>query len=896
LRLRPLLPLAAIVVAGCALGLGQAIIGTALLRAALLRSVALPLPVLQLVAVFWLGLILWLCKRRPASRASLLTSVCALCATCALLAAQRSTPPADDISQWVRSNPATSTASRMTAQKRLAVTISGWVADHPQRSDFGIEFPLQCDEVTSTQNKIDTIRTQGRAWMQLPVEAESATAFQVGDAVIAQAELADLPHAGNIGERSRQARYILESCWSMARVRKVEDVRVVQRGTRYALQRHIAALRQRLMTHYETALAAPGDPARGMTEPGTASGVATSQTARPYAHATAQLLVAMVFGEGGLQQSLPRLTRDQFRAAGLSHLLVASGTQVAFLGALLIGTARWLRLRHGWLLLLVVPTLMLYAMLAGGASSIWRATVAGVCVAWALLLGRDTDGVSLWSLSLIILLLIEPMQLHDLGFQLTFAATWGLLVLAPALRPRLERIAGAGWLAQLAALSLGAQLAATPLLLYHFGRMSLVGLGANFIAVPLAAVLVTGGLVGLVVPWANALNYLLVRFMDGVATVAARAPGAQTEAPPLPLLWTIGCYALLVLALLPGQWNQRWNELDASTRLTILRHQFISWWQRKRQTMGFRPQSALVCLALVCTAYSVWRTVASRNAPLRVTVLDVGQGESIVVQSPSGRTVLIDGGTRGDEGRGEVGRSVIVPYLQSMGIQQIDAMVLTHADSDHCNGLPAVLREVPVRLAIDGAAAHDEMLGAPSTRAIDQRDSGAADMGSVADYAAVKRLWCERGVPVHAARAGQKLQLGDGIVLTVVAPLSPPLRGENNNGAVLRLDHGAVSMLLTGDIEREAEERLLRRGAPLQCTVLKVAHHGSKTSTSPQFLRAAAPKVAVLSCGRYNSFGHPNPVTLQRLAEQRVATFRTDIDGAVEILSDGRTCWVQTFR
>jgi competence protein ComEC len=708
LRLRPLLPLSAVIATGCALGLRQPFIGNALLPA-----IAFPLPVLQLAAAFFLGTILWLCKQRRTST-PLLIAGCALFVTCTLLAAQRSTSPVDDISRWVASQPTKSDGRRMTPQKRLGMTVSGWVADHPQRSDFGIEFPLQCAHVTSTQNTSTTNleparghAARGRVWMRLPIGAESATSLQVGDSITAQAELADLPRAGNVGERSRRARYVLESCWSIARVRKAEDVRIVQRDTRYPLQRHIADLRQRLMTHYQTALAAPSASAPGLassrTTPGTASNdasahAAASQPTRPYAHATAQLLVAMVFGEGGLQQPLPRLTRDQFRAAGLSHLLVASGSQVAFLGALLIGTARWLRLRQGWLLLMVIPTLILYAMLAGGASSIWRATVAGICVAWALLLGRDTDGTSLWSLALIVLLLIEPMQLHDLGFQLTFAATWGLLVLAPTLRPRLERIAGAGWLSQLAALSLGAQLATTPLLLYHFGRMSLVGIGANFIAVPVAALLVTSGIVGLVVPPANTLNYFLVRFMDGVATVAAKSPGAQTEAPPVPLLWTIGCYVLLILALLPGQWNQRWHELDTSTRWSSARQQFADWWQRKRQTTGFRPQSAIVGLVLMCTALVVWRTVATRNAPLRVTVLDVGQGESIIVQSPSGRTVLIDGGTSADEGRGEVGRAVIVPYLQSMGIKQIDAMVLTHADSDHCNGLPAVLREVPVRL------------------------------------------------------------------------------------------------------------------------------------------------------------------------------------------------------
>jgi competence protein ComEC len=157
-----------------------------------------------------------------------------------------------------------------------------------------------------------------------------------------------------------------------------------------------------------------------------------------------------------------------------------------------------------------------------------------------------------------------------------------------------------------------------------------------------------------------------------------------------------------------------------------------------------------------------------------------------------------------------------------------------------------VLREVPVALVIDGAAARIELEG---------RLPSDVDTASETEYAGLKVAWRERNIPVRAARPGQRLKLGDGVVLTVLAPSSPPLPGSNDNSIVLRLEHKRVAMLLTGDIEREAEERLARRGAPLQCTVLKVAHHGSKTSTSPLFLRAANPRIAVVSCGRYNSLG-----------------------------------------
>jgi hypothetical protein len=282
-RLRPLLPLSAVVATGCAVGLGQPT-----LFEATLDTVSVPLLVLQLAAALLLSGALWFWKRQPASNIGLFTLLCALCATFALLAAQRSTPPQNDISQQVRSQ---SAASRMAPQRRVDVTLSGWIADHPQRGDFGIEFPLQCDHVTSTRNgaPAEGRVAQGRVWMRLPVEAESATPLQVGDAITARAQLADLPRIGNPGERSRQARYILESCWSIARVRKAEDVRVVQRDVRYPLQRRIAELRQRLMTHYETALAGPGSTTPSLATTGNTS----SNAARPYAHATAQLLVAM---------------------------------------------------------------------------------------------------------------------------------------------------------------------------------------------------------------------------------------------------------------------------------------------------------------------------------------------------------------------------------------------------------------------------------------------------------------------------------------------------------------------------------------------------------------------------------------------------------------------------
>jgi competence protein ComEC len=277
---------------------------------------------------------------------------------------------------------------------------------------------------------------------------------------------------------------------------------------------------------------------------------------------------------------------------------------------------------------------------------------------------------------------------------------------------------------------------------------------------------------------------------------------------------------------------------------------------------------------LMGALWAAQRELNLRNAPLRVTMLDVGQGEAIVIQAPSGRTVLIDGGSNDQP---DVGRSIIVPYLQFIGARRVDAVVFTHADSDHCNGIEQVVREMPIGMALDGAVQ-------PQTLS--------------AEYQIAKLALKRASVPIFRARAGQKLNLGGGVWLTVLAPTTPPLyeSPDNNNAVVLRLDYGQTNFLFTADIQEEAEERLLRRGAAIDCTILKVAHHGSKSSTTESFLRRAHPQAAIVSCGRYNRFGHPAPQTLKSLARRAIPVFRTDLNGAIEITSDGRACNVQTYR
>jgi competence protein ComEC len=803
--------------AALAAGIGAALGNTAGAASGSFRDITIA-PVL--LGAIVCGVVLWL----RASRRSFADIILALSTICVLFFVaghQRQLPPQGDISRLVRG-----IVVPEGPQQRRALQLSGVVDAAPRTGDFGQEFPFSTDT--------------GHVWVRTGREAK----VQQGDALMMQAELADLPRIGNAGERQNTARLVAARCWAQARVQP-KDLRVAQRAP-VSFSAQLAMWRLQLQERYADSFRAQN---------------------RPYPHANAQLLSAMVFGDRG-GEPLPPTLRESFRSAGLSHLLVASGTQVALLCALALGALRLIGVRGSWLMLGIVPILIFYALLTGGAASIWRATVAGGCVALAVSLGRPVDRVSLLALAFLALISLDVAQIHDIGFQLTFAATWGLAVLAPALRRGLDWLFFPNRLNEFFAATLGAQLATLPFLLFHFGRATPHAFAANALALPLTALLVGGGLLGLVFPPFNAVNYLLVNGVRGVAETVAAWPGAGAQSIP------VSFNSVLVLAVLVSL-----MALFSTMNFDWLSDARVIW---RDETRRLRPALrrngiALIIIVLICGGIGVWRSAfVARDDTVRVALLDVGQGESIVI-TRGGRTVVIDCGTSSDEGRGDVGANVLVPFLQSRGVKRVDALVVTHADADHCNGIKALLREIPVTRVIDGAA-----------------NRPAWTLAESPDYLALREEIARRRIPTQAASAGQTLSLGDA-QLHFLAPLTPPLQGENNNAAVVMLEHHDVRMLLTADIEAAAEERLARR-EDVRCDLLKLAHHGSKTSSGELFLRAASPRTAMLSCGRYNSFGHPSPDVLARLAARGVKVFRTDRDGAVTAISDGRRIRIETFR
>ena len=287
--------------------------------------------------------------------------------------------------------------------------------------------------------------------------------------------------------------------------------------------------------------------------------------------------------------------------------------------------------------------------------------------------------------------------------------------------------------------------------------------------------------------------------------------------------------------------------------------------------------------------WTLTRRPDSETGKLRVTAIDVGQGDSTLIQTPTGRTILIDGGGTSDEtdaDASDVGVKIVVPFLQFLGINRLDALILTHPHGDHVGGLAAVLRAQQIGTILDGTA-----LPYPSPAYTEFRD-----------LVRQKRLSYTRAV------RGQTLDMGDGVTLRVLNPPPTPVFGQaaaygtntddatvNNYSVGLLLQYGQTRFILTGDAENEAEAAMLAAHADLACDVLKAGHHGSHNATGEDWLGRLQPRLAVISCGRRNRFGHPAPATLARLDAHHVQTFRTDRQGAITFVSDGRTVTAQTF-
>ncbi len=604
--------------------------------------------------------------------------------------------------------------------------------------------------------------------------------------------------------------------------------------------------------------------------------------------AKAALVNGIVFGTQG---EIPQGLRDLFNKVGIVHILSVSGLHVGLVLGGILFLLRIFRAPQRWLAPLGSVVLILYALLCGMGPAVTRAALMGLMFLWAHHLGRDQDWPTTLSVAALISLLLNPLALYDIGFQLSFAATWGILYLGPVINKWTRRLLSRpDWVIAVIWVSLAAQLATLPLVARYYNLVSPVSLLANIAAAPLTGLILAlgaaAGLAGVVwLPLAGLINASTSFALDlftGLVSLLPAFPGAvfYVATPPLPAI--LAWYPLLCLVVMVSN-GRGWPAVKNYVQESI------------RQ----RHRAMLAAASGVILILAVWVVGHPEKKELTLHLIDVGQGDSILIQTPAGKNILIDaGGWSGEfeSGRG-AGDRVVVPYLRRLGVKRLDVLVITHPHEDHAGGAMAVAKAFPVELA----AISPVGFRAPLTVENDPLILNYLDP----DYElppAYRQLLIylvNKKTPVRPVRAGDEIKCDPRLVIRVLAPPFPLLKGtrsdENNASVVLQVRYGGQTFLLTGDIEVEAQEWLVNSGANLQADVLKVPHHGSRFS-SPAFFENVRPALALISVGKHNRFNMPASETLERLKMQGAAVYRTDEHGAVILSADGNNLRVKTGR
>lgn len=554
----------------------------------------------------------------------------------------------------------------------------------------------------------------------------------------------------------------------------------------------------------------------------------------PYSH----LFTGLIFGEDGTQ--LPDEMKARYKLTGLSHLLVVSGSQVSLLSGIVfqilssLGLRRW----KGFGFICLVNTVFYF--LTGGGASIFRAIVMNISMVFSKLFFYRVSILTSISLSGLVMMILNPFVIYDVGAQLSFLATcslvYGVDYVEPLISKRLHQIARSAL-----AMSLAPFIFTTPLLWFHFHTISFVSVLSNLLIVNMIEFLVVVGffstLIGLIF---YPLGFLLNQACLGVIWILEWSTQQLVNLPFAEVVIPLHGGLLLILYVYIGVLGYG------------IQHQ-------KRHLLRC---SALVVVLLFGISFGIWHF---KERPLTITFLDVGQGDCTVIQTPDNRIVVIDTGglslnydTR--DIKTYAATRTLLPFLNHIGANSIDVLITTHYDLDHIGGLIPLLKHKKVDLYIDNGGRSEKL-------------------------PIIQNLIKNRVAEVKSISNPIELTLTKDTSLSFLLPSGPiSFESKNNNSVVIMLKHKSLKALFTGDLESEGESYLSSRYKDLlDADIYKLGHHGSITSSTLPLLEQVNPKVGVVSAGRYNRYGHPHPTVMARFERLGIPVFRTDTHGAIQI-------------
>lgn len=571
----------------------------------------------------------------------------------------------------------------------------------------------------------------------------------------------------------------------------------------------------------------------------------------------ASILTAMLIGN---KDSLNENIKEDFRKSSLSHILAISGMHVSYIIMGITFIINKTKVNKKISKIITILFLIFFIILTGKTPSVQRACIMSIYMILGNLLYKKTNILSSISISMIFILLENPYSILDIGLQLSYAGILGIVIIYPILNKykssKIIKIKIIDKIIDIILVTLSANIVLFPIILFHFNTISTTFLLSNLLVSPIIGIIIFLGFFTIIISYtfpfmiaifSNALQFALTILLK-IANLIGNIPFSRIYLPT-PKIYMIIIYYLTLFIIL-----------------------------KYKKIINKKIIKKIIAILLV---FSILINIVILKIPknLEIYFIDVGQGDSTLIITPNKKKILIDGGGASENSTYDVGKNILLPYLLDKQIINIDYIIFSHFDSDHSQGLAYTIQELKVNNVIIGKQ---------------------FEMSK--NYEEFIKIVKGKNIKVYTVTAGQKINIEKDLYFDILWPDSTNVISDNvlnNNSLVCKLEYKNFSMLFTGDIEEKAERAMLEKYKNdlriLKTTILKVAHHGSKTSSSKEFLKAIKPKIALIGVGKDNKFGHPNNIVLKNLEGLNCKIYRTDENGEIKIITDGKNIKTTKF-
>lgn len=545
------------------------------------------------------------------------------------------------------------------------------------------------------------------------------------------------------------------------------------------------------------------------------------------------LLLAILLGD---KDKLSEDIQESFKTSNLSHMLAVSGAHVSYiiLGLTYVLQNSIIGKKNGKIVCIFF--LLVFMAITNFTPSVTRACIMAVLTLFSGIVYRKSDVYTNISVAALITLIFNPYSLLDLGFQLSYGGTIGIIIFIRRIQEKKSNSKVVNYIKQMALVSIYANIIIIPIMMYHFNTVSLTFIISNIMASPILGIIVINGFLFIITSiTVKPLTRLIAIFIKPILSILIKISQICSKLPfsnilvVTPYMFNVISYYAIILYCIKSKKNNKCK--------------------------------IIICLLIVLILINFIIYIFPQK--LRIFFIDVGQGDSTLIITPDKKTVLVDGG--GSDSF-DVGEKVLLPYLLDRRILKVDYVLISHFDTDHCGGILTIMEKVKVKnIIISEQAEHSE------------------------NYERFKKLMIHKKIRLIEVKKGDKIKIGRYSEFKILFPTSRLLSENplNNNSIVAQFNYNNFKMLFTGDIEKLAEQQILKtEKAEIRADILKVAHHGSKTSSIPEFIKAVRPKIALIGVGKNNTFGHPNQQTIKNLENIKCRIYRTDLQGEIIIKID----------